>query len=187
MLSGPTVVAESRPLVGDAMTSVAGAVAANRRNAGNSVAPAPPQLRNDTGGASDAQAAAMAEAERLADEEGVVAVRTQGQYEEKKGKIGKITKKKWYIIDPRSSKIISYWDGIGMVRCRRLEHPAMLAGLHQASCGDPRRVPGIAGRGRRRTRRASCPSSRHPKHPGRLGGGHRPARGSAHGWTTQMG
>lgn len=45
---------------------------------------------------------------------GLEAVRTQGKYEEKKGKIGKITKKKWYIIDPRSSKIISYWDGIGM-------------------------------------------------------------------------
>ena len=58
----------------------------------------------------------MAEAEAEAEASGAVAVRTQGQYEEKKGKVGKITKKKWYIIDPRASKFIPYWDGIGMVR-----------------------------------------------------------------------
>jgi len=57
----------------------------------------------------------MAEAEAEAEASGAVAVRTQGQYEEKKGKVGKITKKKWYIIDPRASKFIPYWDGIGML------------------------------------------------------------------------
>ena len=72
-------------------------------------------IRDSTGSVTDAQAQAMAAAEQEAAEMGLEAVRTQGKYEEKKGKIGKITKKKWYIIDPRSSKIISYWDGIGMV------------------------------------------------------------------------
>lgn len=81
--------------------------------------PAPPRIVENTGSVSDAQAQAMADAEREAEEMGLEAVRTQGKYEEKKGKIGKITKKKWYIIDPRSSKIISYWDGIGMVRTRQ--------------------------------------------------------------------
>ena len=44
------------------------------------------------------------------------AVRTLGVYEERKHKLGKITKKKWFIIDPRTSNFIPYWDAVGMVR-----------------------------------------------------------------------
>lgn len=76
--------------------------------------PAPPRIVENTAGVSDAQAQAMADAEREAAEMGLEAVRTQGKYEEKKGKIGKITKKKWYIVDPRSSKLVPYWDAVGM-------------------------------------------------------------------------
>lgn len=92
----------------------------------------------------DEQARAIAEAEREAMESGMEAVRTQGKYEEKKGKIGKITKKKWYIIDPRSSKIISYWDGIGMVSSSRflLKEPQLVERraelrAHRAQPPDP--------------------------------------------------
>ena len=41
--------------------------------------------------------------------------------------LSKITKKKWYIVDPRSSKLIPYWDAIGMVRK-----------LQSCSCSGPR-------------------------------------------------
>ena len=47
--------------------------------------------------------------------EGQVAVRTRGTYEEKKETRGKIKKKPWYIIDPRTSKFMGYWDAISMV------------------------------------------------------------------------
>ena len=78
------------------------------------MAPAP-QLHNDTSEMSAQQAEALRRAEEEA--ENVEAEgRTLGVYEEKKGKIGKITKKPWFIIDPRSSKFVPYWDGIGMVR-----------------------------------------------------------------------
>jgi hypothetical protein len=47
--------------------------------------------------------------------EGQVAVRTRGTYEEKKETRGKIKRKPWYIIDPRTSKFMGYWDAISMV------------------------------------------------------------------------
>jgi hypothetical protein len=47
--------------------------------------------------------------------EGHVAVRTRGTYEEKKETRGKIKRKPWYIIDPRTSKFMGYWDAISMV------------------------------------------------------------------------
>ena len=59
------------------------------------------------------------EAEELArveeEGEGQVAVRTRGTYEEKKETRGKIKRKPWYIIDPRTSKFMGYWDAISMV------------------------------------------------------------------------
>ena len=82
------------------------------RRQGGQVAPAP-QLRDDSGDMSNAQAEALRRAEE--DNEGMTADRTIGQYEEKKGKIGKITKKNWYIIDPRTSSFITYWDAFGTV------------------------------------------------------------------------
>jgi len=42
------------------------------------------------------------------------AIRSVGMYEEQRGTRGKIQKKPWYIIDPRTSKFVSYWDGISM-------------------------------------------------------------------------
>jgi len=47
--------------------------------------------------------------------EGQMAVRTRGTYEEKKETRGKIKRKPWYIIDPRTSKFMGYWDAISMV------------------------------------------------------------------------
>jgi len=41
-------------------------------------------------------------------------VRTRGTYEEKKETRGKIKRKPWYIIDPRTSKFMGYWDAISM-------------------------------------------------------------------------
>ena len=93
------------------MTSAA--ATANLRNRGNaSVAPAP-QLTNSADGPSDEQMEAMRAAEADAGE----AERTLGTYEKKEGKIGRITQKKWFIVDPRSSKIVPYWDAVGIVRC----------------------------------------------------------------------
>jgi len=45
---------------------------------------------------------------------GEEAVRTEGMYEAKQGTRGKIQKKPWFIIDPRTSKFVGYWDGISM-------------------------------------------------------------------------
>ena len=59
------------------------------------------------------EAAELARIEAEAD--GEEAVRTEGMYEERRGTRGKIQKKPWFIIDPRTSKFISYWDGISMV------------------------------------------------------------------------
>ena len=77
-----------------------------RRGQGNSqVAPAP-QLRDDASGMNDAQVEAMRRAEEQAGD--MEAVRTLVVYEERKHKLGKITKKKWFIIDPRTSNFIPY-------------------------------------------------------------------------------
>lgn len=94
------------------MTSAA-ATSIGYRRPGGQVAPAP-QLRDDASEMTDEQAEALRRVQE--DAEGMTAERTIGQYEEKKGgKIGKITKKSWYIIDPRTSGFITYWDGFGMV------------------------------------------------------------------------
>ena len=100
-----------RPLHHRVATSAA--ATANLRNRGNaSVAPAP-QLTNSADGPSDEQMEAMRAAEADAGE----AERTLGTYEKKEGKIGRIPQKKWFIVDPRSSKIVPYWDAVGIVRC----------------------------------------------------------------------
>ena len=43
------------------------------------------------------------------------AERTVGLYTQKRGVRGKVKKKPWYIIDPRTSRFMPYWDGISMV------------------------------------------------------------------------
>lgn len=62
----------------------------------------------------------MRQAELDAPDEDPEAKRTMGRYVDRNEgqKMGKITKKKWHIIDPRTSKIVPYWDGVGMVRAR---------------------------------------------------------------------
>lgn len=89
----------------------AAAATSTQRSRGQ-VAPAPTQIRNDDSQISAEQAEAMRRAEE--EGEGLEAERTLGVYEEKKAKIGKITKKAWCIIDPRTSKFVTYWDAIGM-------------------------------------------------------------------------
>ena len=91
--------------------SSAAATAHLRHGAGRSGGPGP-QITDDN----SEMTAEQREAMRIAEEEaeGMTAVRTEGQYEAKKGKYGKITKKQWYIIDPRTSKFTTYWDAVGM-------------------------------------------------------------------------
>jgi len=89
----------------------AAATSALARNRGTQIAPAP-QITENHGGMSEEQAEAMRQAEL--DAEGLEAERTIGVYETKKAKMGKITKKKWFIVDPRTSKFVPYWDAIGM-------------------------------------------------------------------------
>jgi len=99
------------------MSAGAAAAAAAQNNARrNQVVPRPPQLRNDEGMASSAQEEAMRQAELDAPDEDPEAKRTMGRYVDRNEgqKMGKITKKKWHIIDPRTSKIVPYWDGVGM-------------------------------------------------------------------------
>lgn len=67
-------------------------------------------LRDDDRSLSLDEAAELRRIEQEA--EGEEAVRTEGLYEEKRGTRGKISKKPWFIIDPRTSKFIGYWDGI---------------------------------------------------------------------------
>ena len=98
------------------MATVAGAVCSGASSTSRTrVAPGPPTLTNDTSDMTDEQRKRMEEAREREDEAGEP-IRTMGKYEEKKGKIGKITKKPCYIIDPRSSKFVPWWDAIGTVR-----------------------------------------------------------------------
>jgi hypothetical protein len=118
------------------MTTAASSTSVGISNRSTQVAPAPPRLTDDSGGMSAQQAKELEEAERLAAESGEEAVRTIGKYEAKEGKVGKITKKKWYIVDPRSSKVVPYWDGIGMVRAASLSLSlAFLLASSLSSCG----------------------------------------------------
>ena len=95
------------------MSTAAGATAHIRNARGGQVAPAP-QLHDDN----SEMTAEQAEALRRAEEEGenMEADRTIGVYEEVKIKAAKITKKPWFVIDPRTSKLVPYWDGVGTVR-----------------------------------------------------------------------
>jgi len=97
-----------------AMSGAAGAIAYQRGGANQrrQVAPAP-QLTENNGSLSAEQQEAMRRAEE--DAEGLEAVRTIGKYEQKEKKIGKITSKPWFIIDPRVSAFIGVWDGVGML------------------------------------------------------------------------
>jgi len=93
-------------------SGMSAAAATSTQRSRGQVAPAPTQIRNDDSQISAEQAEAMRRAEE--EGEGLEAERTLGVYEEKKAKIGKITKKAWCIIDPRTSKFVTYWDAIGM-------------------------------------------------------------------------
>jgi len=95
------------------MATAAGAIAYQRGPGGHKVAPAP-QLQNNDGQMSAEQVEAMRRAEREAEESPDLGVR-EGFEKKKEGKVGRITKKPWYIIDPRSSKVVPYWDATGML------------------------------------------------------------------------
>ena len=129
---------------------MAAATAHIRNNRGATVAPAP-QVQDDSSGMTPEQAERLRQAEE--DAEGLEAERTIGVYEEKKQKIGKITKKPDHIIDPRTSKLIPYWDAIGMVRCRRPPPRAWAAhaAVSQRTAPRPRR-PWASSRHRPSTR-----------------------------------
>ena len=94
-------------------TAVAAGVGATTGYRAGQIAPAP-QIREDSGGMTAEQAAMLREAEANAKEPGE---RTMGTYVPKEGKVGKITHKPWYIIDPRTSAFVPYWDALGTVRC----------------------------------------------------------------------
>jgi len=99
------------------MSAGAAAAAQQQNNARrNQVVPRPPQLTNDEGMASSEQEEAMRQAELEATDDDPETRRTMGRYVDKNEgqKMGRITKKKWYIIDPRTSKVIPYWDAVGM-------------------------------------------------------------------------
>jgi hypothetical protein len=103
----------------------ASAAAASVAVRGNQVAPVArsPQIVENNAGISSAEDEELRQI--AASAEGQVAERTMAVYTEKQEKRGKITKKPWYIIDPRTSKFISYWDGISMVPAARTrEHAA---------------------------------------------------------------
>ena len=96
--------------------AVAAVVGSNARARPN--AQIAPVIKADERGISSAEDAELRALERNAEAPGE---RTIGVYEERKpAKKGKITKKPWYIIDPRTNKYMGYWDGISMVRARRL-------------------------------------------------------------------
>ena len=93
------------------MSTAAGATAHIRNARGGQVAPAP-QLHDDN----SEMTAEQAEALRRAEEEGanMEADRTIGVYEEVKIKAAKITRKPWFVVDPRTSKLVPYWDSVGI-------------------------------------------------------------------------
>ena len=70
---------------------------------------------------------------------GEEAVRTEGMYEAKQGTRGKIQKKPWFIIDPRTSKFVGYWDGISMVSNRPPPPNSLAAGAQRSATRDPPR------------------------------------------------
>jgi len=96
------------------MAATASAATANLRATRNAqVAPAPGRLTDNSSEMTDEQAEALRRANEEANDM-APPERTHGLYEERKGKIGKITRKKWYIVDPRSSRLVQYWDAVGM-------------------------------------------------------------------------
>ena len=81
---------------------------------------------------------------------GQVAERTMGVYEEKaQGKAGRITKKPYFIMDPRTNKYLGYWDAISMVRLQCSSQAASV--VQQAA------VPAASARGRGAVRLALHP------------------------------
>lgn len=95
----------------------AGAAAASsilnaQRNANAGPAPGA-RIQADDSVISQSEEDELRALERSADDP---AVRTMGVYTEKAPqKKGRITKKPWYIIDPRTSKVIAYTDGLSMM------------------------------------------------------------------------
>ena len=91
--------------------AAASTILAGQRNA--AVAVAPRQIREDDSVISQTEEDELRAIERNANDP---AVRTMGVYTEKAPqKKGKITKKPWYIIDPRTSRLIAYTDALSMV------------------------------------------------------------------------
>ena len=91
--------------------AAASTILAGQRNA--AVAVAPRQIREDDSVISQTEEDELRAIERNAHDP---AVRTMGVYTEKAPqKKGKITKKPWYIIDPRTSRLIAYTDALSMV------------------------------------------------------------------------
>ena len=91
----------------------AGATMVGVQSNGRPVVNAASCMKNNNTGLSLADEEEMRRVEE--EGEGQVAVRTRGTYEEKKETRGKIKKKPWYIIDPRTSKFMGYWDAISTV------------------------------------------------------------------------
>ena len=96
------------------MSTAAAAVGGTSGSRHAQVAPAP-QITEDNGGMTEAQMETLRQAE-LEAKDLTESDRTMGVYVPKEGKIGKITSKPWYIVDPRTSKFVPWWDGIGTVR-----------------------------------------------------------------------
>jgi len=95
----------------------AGAAAAVVQRQRRNEAPAGSGTRRIVEGREGVSAAEAAELAAIEEEaKGQVAERTMGVYEEKaQGKAGRITKKPYFIMDPRTNKYLGYWDAISML------------------------------------------------------------------------